>query len=107
MVTNIKEFHNQSDLYAIAFNTENIRNSFWLQSQDRIQGDLWISYNRDKPLIISTKKGMCRVWDRDWKIRGEWAGGSEVVLLSGGDQGVGGEIRVTIHGDGDISMGRR
>jgi hypothetical protein len=107
MVTNIKEFHNQSDRDAIAFNTEKVGNSFWLRSLDRVQGDLWISFHKDRPLLMSTKKGLCKVWDRDWKVWGEWQGGPEFKFLEGGPQGVGGEISVTIDGNGDITMGKR
>lgn len=107
MPTNIKSFSNQSDRSAIAFNAENTGNSFWIRSLDIVENDLWISWHTDRPLLLSTKRGVCHVTDRNWKVYGQWEGAAEFVFLEGGSQGVGGEITVTIDGNGDISMAKK
>jgi hypothetical protein len=108
MPTNIKSFANQSDRSAIAFNAENIGNSLWIRSQD-IEDDisLWISFHTDKPLLLGTKRGVCHITDRNWKVFGQWEGESEFIFLEGGGQGVGGEVTVTIDGNGDVSMAKK
>ncbi len=107
MVTNIRSFSNQSDRSAIALNAENLGNSFWIHNLGSVDTSLWISYHNENPLILSTKKGVCHIVDQNWQVRGQWEGGSTVVFLDGGNQGVGGEITVNIDGNGEISMAKK
>jgi hypothetical protein len=107
MVTNIKHFSNQSDRSAIALNSENIGNSFWIPSFGALDTDLWVSYHSDHPLLLTTKKGVCHVVDQNWQIRGQWEGGASVVFLDGGGAGVGGEITVAINSTGEITMAKK
>jgi hypothetical protein len=105
MPTNIKSFQNESDRAAVAFNSENVGNSFWVKAKDTedTKPGLWISSHKDLPLILCTSKGMCHIWDVNWKIHGRWEGSSnETILLNGSGAGVGGDIRVIISSDGDI-----
>ena len=107
MPTNIVTIGNQTTLSAVAFNSENIGNSFWIQSTSttQTQPGLWISWHQDRPLVFMTPKGVCHVWDKDWEIRGIWEGTvDEILFLSGGEQGVGGNIDVSINQQGDLTM---
>lgn len=107
MPTNIKRFQNESHRSAVAFNSENVGNSFWVKKKDTedTKPGLWISWHKGLPLLLCTAKGICHVWDVDWKIYGQWEGDSnEIIFLDGGDEGVGGDIQVDITKDGNIQM---
>ena len=109
MPTNIKCFQNESDRSVIAFNSENVGNSFRVPEKASLNTNpgLWISWHQDVPLILCTSKGVCHVWDSDWKVNGLWEGTSyEVVFLEGADHGVGGDIKVSIDANGDVQMSK-
>lgn len=108
MPTDIAVVRNDSPRAVLAFNIENTCSSFMLNAGTQsppTSGGCWISWHEDKPLVLSTSKGVCRIWDKDWKIRGRWDGSStEVVLLNGQANGVGGAVKLTVAANGDLSM---
>lgn len=107
MPTNIKVFQNDSGRSVIAFNAENVGNSFLITpgATATTNPGLWISWHADKPLVLATAKGVCRVWDANWQIHGAWEGNTnEVIFLNGQANGVGGDVQVNVADDGDITM---
>ena len=107
MPTNIVSLRNRAVRSLVAFNSENIGNSFCTPpaTTTETQPGLWISWHQDRPLIFLTSKGVCHVWDKDWQIRGIWEGNvDEILFLNGGEEGVGGNIDVVADQQGDISM---
>ena len=108
MPTNIKSFRNMSARSVIAFNAETVGNSFWVKTgSNDTKAGLWISWHKELPLVLCTSKGVCSIWDTDWKIHGLWEGyPNEIIFLEGGSAGVGGDIQVTITSDGDIRMNK-
>ena len=107
MPTNIKTIQNDSTESVIAYNSENVENSFWVKQNETYDPKLglWISWHENQPLILRTKKGLCHIWDKDWKIHGLWEDESEeIIFLNGKEQGVGGNTKVTIASEGSISM---
>jgi hypothetical protein len=56
-------------------------------------------------LWVYTLRGLCQVIDNDWKISGMWDDGTEDVFLQKG-QGAGGDIKVRIDANGNISMAK-
>ena len=105
MPTNIKSFRNASARSVIAFDAENVGKSFWVKANSSNDTGLWISWHKEQPLVLCTSKGVCYIWDTDWKIHGLWEGyPNEIIFLDGGSAGVGGDIQVTIISDGDVRM---
>lgn len=56
-------------------------------------------------LWVYTLRGLCQVIDNDWQISGMWDNGTEDVFLQKG-QGAGGDIKVRIDANGNISMAK-
>jgi hypothetical protein len=105
MVTNIVHMENSSDTSTTVLNSENVGNSAWLQPQDASGQSIWIPWHWERPLVVHTKKGVCRIVDENWKLKGRWEndGGGDTVFLHGGGDGVGGDVKLTIRDDGNIS----
>jgi len=107
MPTNITTYVNKMPQSLASFNSENIANSFSVAANNTLTTSQWISWHKDRPLMLFTSKGVCHVWDKDWKVYGWWEGSSsEIIFLDGGGQGVGGDIKVTIDSQGDVSMAK-
>lgn len=105
MPTNIKVINNTSDRKVIAFNSENIGNSFLVPAGEYFttKPGLWISWHQDKPLVIRTNYGLCSIWDDDWTIYGAWEDGDTVVLLGKG-QGANGDVDLEVEKNGRLKM---
>ena len=109
MVTNVTQLNNESTTPAIAFNVENVGNSFFIKKGPQttiVTNGLYISYHQDKPLIMRTKKGFFSLWDnQNYKIVGQWLGQKDsTVLVDGTAQGAGGHVALWIDREGDISL---
>jgi hypothetical protein len=106
MPTNIVTIKNQADQSIFAFNSENVGNSFWTKPQSTTTTNgLWISWHQDQPLVLVTPRGACFVWDNNWEIHDQFEGASnEIIFLRGSENGVGGDIAVTVASSGEITM---
>lgn len=108
MPTNIVVVRNDSDRSITGFNSENKGNSFMLNpgGQSPPTGaSCWISWHKTAPLVMFTKKGVCRLWDTDWTIFANWEGTpGDLTLLKGQGNGVGGQVRLNVSPSGDVSF---
>ena len=62
-----------------------------------------LTSNFAEGLWVYTTRGRCQVIDNDWTISGQWDGGTVEIFVQKG-QGAGGNIKVTVDSQGNISM---
>ena len=83
MTTGIRGCSNLSNSNVSFINRENPCDSRAIPSKGRIDVYAWIPQNKDTSLSVQTGRGTCKIWDSDWKIKGEWdTGQGDFVLVN-------------------------
>lgn len=108
MTTGIKGCNNQSQTTVSFVNSEHPADSKIVgKTTDDDNVYAWISQHKDKPLRVQTAKGMCSIWDSNWKIMSLWDidGNQEEKLadVKGSPQ----DFKMTVDETGEIKIAKR
>ncbi|MEH2046032.1 hypothetical protein [Nostoc sp.] len=106
MTTGIKGCNNESNATISFVNTEHAADSQVVSPRSYTEVYAWISQHREKPLKVQTGKGVCSLWDGNWKINAQWDDGSNEFTLANVKKSPQ-DYRMLVNEAGNISITER